>query len=79
MLPGLPTATTSKMLVPVKKRHVLIPPIAIASLMDANIMKVMGVVVEKGGVVVIINAEVAEVAGMDVEVAAMILFSKLFN
>ena len=47
--------------------------------MDANIMKVMGVVVEKGGVVVIINVEVAEVAGMDVEVAAMILFSKLFN
>ncbi len=41
-------------------------------------MKVMGVAVEKGGVVVIINAEVAEVAGMDVEVAAMILFSKFF-
>jgi hypothetical protein len=36
VLPGLLIATTSKILVPVKKRHVLIPPVAIASLMDAN-------------------------------------------
>lgn len=39
-------------------------------------MEVMGVVVERGGVVVIMNAKVVEVAGMDVEVAAMILVSK---